>query len=137
MKTNELRIGNLVMHYNDLCTVIGYYENIFRAKNVNKTEFKSNVFNLQPIPLTEEWLLKFGFEKGNHNWFRLYFNSDNLDDSDCFTYNIDSKMLCLESFYDGEKKGSIQLLSLGEKHVHQLQNLYFALTNEELTISEL
>lgn len=77
-------------------------------------------------------MLKFGFVKGDYNWFRLYFEPDNVDYSDCFTYNISSKMLCLESFYSGEKTGSIQLLALREKYVHQLQNLYFALTGEEL-----
>ena len=125
MKANELRIGN-------------YYDNNGVPKLVSPSTIEE-VWDAErtwckPIPLTEEWLLKFGFEKGNNNWFRLYFNYDNLADSDCLTYNINSKMLCLESFYDGEKKGSIQLLSLGEKHVHQLQNLYFALTGEELII---
>jgi hypothetical protein len=128
MTAAELRINN-------------WYKNMSIDNPFNQIKYGHEIDYVavycEPIPLTEEWLLKFGFEKGNHNWFRLYFDYDNLADSDCFTYNINSKMLCLESFYDGEKKGSIQLLSLGEKHVHQLQNLYFALTNEELKISEL
>ena len=132
MKANELRIGNLIHNpiqkidlrvTVDLLSRINY--DYFNTQMNPKDKF-------QPIPLTEEWLLKFGFIKGDYNWFRLYFNSEKLDDSDCFTYNINSKMLCLESFYDGKKKGSVQLLSFSEKHVHTLQNLYFALTNEEL-----
>lgn len=129
MTAAELRIGNLIQHNKGNSFFVNPNHFIVMMMDINH--------NYEPIPLTEEWLLKFGFEKGNHNWFRLYFNYDNLADSDCFTYNINSKMLCLESFYGGEKKGSIQLLSLNEKHVHQLQNLYFTLTNEELKISEL
>jgi len=128
MKATELRIGNLVLD---------------TKGNINKVDSEALIYmskeplnQVTPIPLTEEWLLKFGFIKGNYNWFRLYFNPEKLEDSDCFTYNINSKMLCLESFYDNEKKGSIQLSSSDEKYVHQLQNLYFALTSEELTIKQ-
>jgi hypothetical protein len=72
MKAQELRIGNLVNHTTGQCKVVGFYGEIFRAENINKIELKSNVFNLQPIPLTEEWLLKLGFYKYKGN------------NSDCF-----------------------------------------------------
>jgi hypothetical protein len=125
MEIEELRIGNLVKN--------GLGEFIIIKNNINERNTGGYILKtLEPIPLTEEWLIKFGFIKGNHNWFRLYFNPEKLEDSDCLTYNINSKMLCLESFYCGEKGGSIQLLSLDEKYVHQLQNLYFALTGSEL-----
>jgi len=126
MKAAELRIGNYINISKEVCKM--------QLVNFADIHYTDSFENYEPIPLTEEWLLKFGFEKGNHNWFRLYFNYDNLADSDCFTYNINSKMLCLESFYGGEKKGSIQLLSLNEKYVHQLQNLYYCLCGEELKI---
>jgi hypothetical protein len=128
---NELRIGNWVKGPKGA----RYNGNEFQwniGEFISCNEYSDFIDDFQSIPLTEEWLLKFGFEKGNHNWFRLYFNPDKIEDSDCFTYNVNSKMLCLECFYSGEKKGSIQLLGLKEKHVHTLQNLYFALNNEEL-----
>jgi hypothetical protein len=126
MKVTELRIGNWIQDGNEFEQITIDHLNCL---NSGRCEY-------DPIPLTEEWLLKFGFIKGNYNWFRLYFNPEKLEDSDCLTYNINSKMLCLESFYDNEKKGSIQLSSRDEKYVHQLQNLYFALTSEELTIKQ-
>ena len=76
--------------------------------------------DLSGIPLTEEWLLKFGFyidsfknyELGNINIHRLTFKLDIFEEDDWHTIPI--KM----------------------KYVHQLQNLYFALTGEELTIKQ-
>ena len=50
MKETELRIGNLV-NYGDSELIIGI--NYFRDGDFNK---------LEPILLTEEWLIKFGFE---------------------------------------------------------------------------
>lgn len=76
---------------------------------------------LDPIPLSEEWLIKFGFESE-----KVY--------EVVFEYTIDKKhriqtdgeMYILMGYKDG-----IEI-----KYVHQLQNLYFALTGEELTIKE-
>jgi hypothetical protein len=71
--------------------------------------------DFEPIPLTEEWLLKFGFEWKNHglhkdNWVIRQFGGDWTIFLSNEKYNFDIK-LC---------------------YVHQLQNLYFALTGEEL-----
>ena len=74
-----------------------------------------------PITLTEEWLLKFGFEmdKGgifwiNNKWgFHGYLTPDNI--------------FCIIGY--SEKHLNI-------KYVHQLQNIYFALTGEELTLKQ-
>jgi hypothetical protein len=75
--------------------------------------------NTEPIPLTEEWLLKLGF-KNEHN--PIYFSIDGFYieyKNDEFTTEV----------------GECSYLVL--EYVHQLQNLYFALTGEELVINEL
>lgn len=78
-----------------------------------------------PIPLTEEWLLKFGFEAEDNgsgtiavftNQIAIYHNGVG-----CFSYNA--------SFYEHDN-----LIDVNS--VHQLQNLYFALTNQELTLKQ-
>jgi hypothetical protein len=142
MKANELRIGNLVNHKTGQCKVVGFYGEIFRAENINKIELKSNVFNLQPIPLTEEWLLKLGLFKitkkedlwgndeigvydfkGKIRWSDFFITSNGLKDFTLYVATIDDGMEsaeCLNNII----------------YVHQLQNLYFALTGEELTIKE-
>jgi len=77
----------------------------------------------KPIPLTEEWLLRFGFElkeavmdeKKYYGWLNFSFHLD---------INFIEK-----SFFYHWMGGNIDI-----KYVHQLQNLYFALTGEELEI---
>lgn len=125
MKASELRIGNLVKKGNDLCTVKGYYDNLFIVEDTEKIEFKSNVFdNLKPIPLTEEWLLKFGFVKSKVS---SQFDKEKL------TIQIANEL-------EYHKKGRVYfnswaILESQPKYVHELQNIFFALTGEELTIS--
>jgi hypothetical protein len=68
----------------------------------------------EPIPLTEEWLLKFGFKKSSWGWIK---NGVNIQKG--FTLAFSSN------------KNSIEI-----KHLHQLQNLYFALTGQELEFKQ-
>lgn len=110
IKTNELRIGNLII------------------EDGKQTEFNGDFYHwcddiMKPIPLTEEWLIKFGFS--TTQWDN--FNSHRLmvGDND-YTIVIYSDGNC--------EVGDIVTLKI--KSVHQLQNLYFALTGEELTIKE-
>tara|TARA_R110000796_G_scaffold58965_5_gene135843 strand:+ start:3162 stop:3488 length:327 start_codon:yes stop_codon:yes gene_type:complete len=108
MDAKELRIGN-------------YGKEITHSKNgvvkVSKRHFEDiedGEIDLFPIPLTEEWLVKFGFE--------------NAEDDGVIGFNG-------LYFWDREDGYSLIISGTPVKHVHQLQNLYFALTNEELTIN--
>lgn len=76
-----------------------------------------------PIPLTEKWLGSFGFEKDNetYSWGILV----PLEKCD-FMFQIEV-FANDPSFYYLSKCHEI-------KYVHQLQNLYFALTGKELEI---
>lgn len=110
IKANELRIGNLI--YNT-------------KGNVSEVNIEALAYILKephhqckPIPLTEEWLLKFRFEKDGgifHNEIVLYENTKR------FSYNA--------NYFEHDNLIDI-------KYVHQLQNLYFALTGEELTVKK-
>jgi hypothetical protein len=110
MKASELRIGNSIMQNNELVFVTWW-----RLELMEKNKIEYN-----PIPLTEEWLLKFGYKKGKiyytekeHGIISFYFNDS--DELKCEVYDWT---------YDNIK------------YVHQLQNLYFALTSEELEIKD-
>ena len=61
---------------------------------------------------------------------RLYFNTHEYDLSQV-TYNEKEGLL---RFSNGHPKGTSLIPHI--KYVHQLQNLYFALTGEELTIKD-
>ncbi len=57
MKANELRIGNWV-------EITQPKKGIYTT--VEQSTFSTNIENnFKPIPLTEEWLLKFGFTNNN------------------------------------------------------------------------
>jgi hypothetical protein len=105
MKATELRIGNYVYGYSgDNVTAVTSAWFLF------KTAERAN-----PIPLNEEWLVKFGFDPGKPIKALNILSSYNLGNFGC------------KLSYSGAVGPNIQ-------HVHQLQNLYFALTGEELTI---
>ena len=127
MEAKELRIGNYYSDIdNELTSMSGYelYQMTIKenTNNLGVTEF-------QPIPLTEEWLLKFGFDK-KEECFQdplldtLMFQKDNIVDVE---FSDKHKLLYWHDNYSSVYHSDI-------KHVHQLQNLYFALTNKELTI---
>ena len=128
MKVNELRIGNWVNILGTECriieidSIIESDQSVMVDRLIDGLNCSSDISNVKGIPLTEEWLVRFGFEKE-------YFGGDiklpwySIKSID-YTFNLD-----YEFCYSREDGGWIRL-----KHVHQLQNLYFALTGEELTI---
>jgi len=72
MKAEEIRIGNLVL--NDRCvntiTLIANEYVSLKTKQGNTITAHTNL--LQPIPLTEEWLVKYGARQINHIPFTLF-----------------------------------------------------------------
>lgn len=132
MKAEELRLGNLVSNinprHNDSILTI---ESIGDNHEVNVFYRKYLLSELEPIPLTEEWLFKFGFylRDGFSNTFKLNVEKHQYDCSE-ITY---SEKEGLFRFSNGQQKGTTLIPHI--KYVHQLQNLYFALTGEELTLN--
>lgn len=113
----ELRIGNWI---NDSHCVVGIYLDM-----IETTEDAEMLLEcIEPVPLTEEWLLTFGFVENNG------FFSSNLSTDYYVDYCIKSNTWEL---YLAEYTG---IFMLDITYVHQLQNLYFALTGEELEIKE-
>lgn len=104
MKAQELRIGNL--------TEQGQVKTIYE-RGIHVGFGRCFEFNdLKPIPLTEEWLLKFGYDLITENHYAI---------SGHLIWICNDLFIC-------DKNGIIL------KHVHQLQNLYFALNREELKL---
>lgn len=121
MKASELRIGNLVMDGKEIEQV-----NARMIDMLVKIEA-----DFDPIPLTEEWLLKLGFKQcgyemlsWKHETLLPSFNLDGINwadfdepDYQFLNYKVADEILRID-------------------YVHQLQNLYFALTGEELKQQE-
>ena len=120
MKASELRIGNSIMQDDDFVFVTWWRLELMEN---NKLEYK-------PIPLTQEWLVKLGFDKLENDiptYFKCFGNL--IEDDYEFSFNI---------YVDSEQSYFITIFGrkIIIKHVHQLQNLYHALTDEELTIKD-
>ncbi len=127
MKASELRIGNWV------CDI--YQEEEFQLDIVDMCDMDINgdLYRTDPIPITEEWLLKFDFEKKID-----FYSPDELWGKEEFenprrafgVFNPDNKDEWFVMFREDVGCGWSDLNEI--KYVHQLQNLYFALTQEEL-----
>lgn len=116
MQANELRIGNHILLKDKVVKLCGVTDNGFYVY-----EDRNSVFNLiekaKPIELTEEILLKCGFEfkpKGEEVYEQFWICND-------FEIWQHSEGFCHDFLNGGDVN-----------YLHQLQNLYFALTNEEL-----
>lgn len=117
---NELRIGNCVLN------IHGEMSMIMDGKMIDKFEWWN------PIPLTEEWLLTFGFEK-------MKFYKDRI--SYRIPYTIyDEKgadYFITESWFQKiTALNTATILNYDVKFVHQIQNLFFALTGTELELKK-
>jgi len=115
MEINELRYGNWIMSKSSSIpfeVYIGDFEPIF-----------DNPEHYFGMPITKEWLLKFGFTESNldvdNTWLNLRYRFLNFASDE--SVNFEKVYL------------TINKMEVVCKHVHQLQNLYFALTGEELT----
>ena len=119
MKSNDLRIGNLIDTH-----CIG-----------KETPYKIGVLDFANktcerwtgIPLTKEWLLKLGAKKTQicGYWIsvanlKAELHFETFDNTDEIVTTLISQ--------------SCELILDRIRFVHQLQNLYFCLTGEELTI---
>jgi hypothetical protein len=121
IEAKELRVGNWVNYLYEWQSIdtIGLYSVGLTGNGINTT-----LENLSPIPLTPEILEKAGFSKSMGSiWWE---DSERLPLSEIakkFFYSI-----CLSV----NKSEWIDVTHI--KHLHQLQNLYFALTGEELEL---
>ncbi len=141
---NDLMLGNYVLNGKILFRIDYFEKNVIGMVN-SEVKSDSKKWNLdsrlklefaEPIPISEDWLTKLGFEKQvmsyskNIDFFgggrRLSFSGDYL-------YIIDS-----------EKQNTIptDIVVLWNKDVmkefsiHKLQNIYYLLTGEKLTIKQ-
>ena len=125
MKAEELRIGNIVL-----------------ANNVNEQALEPHVIKdgtdidnamwYWGLPLSEEWMLKLGFFESKIRqgvYLKPIFGKFTIDSED-FLFDIKQGMHLVDL--------SDLIIHYGSeiKFVHELQNLYLALTGEELTIKD-
>jgi hypothetical protein len=112
IQANELRIGNLFQDSKSktLISVIGLTKEIITFSGHFKNDWQA-----EQIPLTEQWLIDFGFKQYDCWDGQFYFSTSKDSDFELYERNLE-----------------FNFSNFKIKHVHQLQNLYFALTGIEL-----
>ena len=109
MKVEELRIGNLVFEKG---------RSPFAIEIEKIIDFANGFYKFEPIELTDEWLIKLGFESDGIEWW--------------------NGIICLGIFKDGLNYLPTEEINyrVGQEfeYVHQLQNLHYAITGDELNV---
>lgn len=123
IKTNELKHNGYFNHNGLIVQISGFrtYSTDKPLVRFENTGGEYGIDTLQPIPLTEEWLLKAGFKAigiDGNRWI-LKYKINNPFTIESYNYIFYSPICTWIEF----------------KYVHELQNLYFALTGEELVFS--
>lgn len=159
IQANELRIGNLVLDpAGRMGAVLSVSERSIRLKlefstiKIYTTHDETGV-DCNPIPLTTQILEKCGFRLSEYAHVKIAYNEIERIDSvyvqDIFNFENKNNMH-IEVISDPKTKevrrigvqgfnynGMVGVINTPTdiKYIHQLQNLYFALTGEELTIN--
>ena len=111
MKSNEIRVGNFIL-FSGVETKVIPQDFATQCRGINSSKMP----NFEPIKLSKEWLIKFGFNY-----------TTGFGESTYYKNGISIEVIGL----------SLQLpdYDIHIEYVHQLQNLYFALCGEELVFS--
>ena len=133
MEAKDLRLGNLI-YVKCIAKEVGYDDFDVQECNIHniKGVLEGNEdFLYKPIRVTEEWLIKLGFEKREN--FAEYtdiwqFKGFMVSLGDYINIHVD--------WADEEGYGYHSLVCVEELFVHTLQNIYFALTFNELKLIE-
>lgn len=129
LKGTELRIGNWISYRGEKDLVVvsiqAPWGSVQTERYIGSGIYvgSDDLRDYEPILITEEWLLRFGFEKDKKGYW--------------FSSAIISKGLIFSAIQIRELMsiritGPFGLVSVKIKYVHQLQNIYHALTNEDL-----
>lgn len=164
---NDLRTGNYVHDYIASMEGLEYRDDIFtQVKGITETGINPYLFknpyvtdirdlhsfkNIRPIHLTEEWLLKLGFDNEKEHKFMIKHDHTEYifqirqhlpkETPSCGFMGVKFRKESIPSYsVEGEESvfeqnESETYFAWGIKYVHQLQNLYYALTGEELITS--
>lgn len=141
MKASELRIGNYLFGIDD-----GYRETAMEVNCINGDQtYRLKHGNdsvgcyseIRPIPLTEEWLEKLGFKKNHPEISECFWNWWNKEKD----FSVDVEYVLTDNGIEKLYYAVLQNINgyRPYKHiiyVHQLQNIIYALTGEELTIND-
>ncbi len=118
IKAGELRVGNWVKTMDGINQIDGIGEYVLIDK------YAESFDSLSGVELSEQVLLKCGFEKTKSGYY------NNGKGNNLFV-DFENKYLRMGVGTSG-LDCMFYIVSVNIKHLHQLQNLYFALTGKEI-----
>jgi len=129
VSVTDLRIGNLI-HYNGNNKSVGkislLVSDLIGALDYCQLDYRRNkkhwLINLDPIPITEEWLLNFGFVK-----YGKFHDSYKLN-----PFIVELGILGNHYTFRKIMNEAESILLKEMKYVHELQNIYKELKGSEL-----
>lgn len=137
MKVEELKIGNFVHLEGKPFKVIGinppYIDLLGNGDRIRMCDVDKDI--LQPIPITEELLLKIGFKKERMGYFQYDHYNDSISIKMSLGYTfIEYAKLCFNPEDVTETEYGSSLEFPNQLQVHILQNIWHILTGNELEI---
>lgn len=141
MEINELRIGNYVKFYDPINgTNIYKVYNIDDRGSVSRVSLEDKgqlasctVEDIEPIELTRDILINIGFKRGYNEIYSMALCTDCYDCYVSYQNVKDNKYSFVAYGYkNGELKRLIRLNNI--QYLHELQNVFFSFTNQELEI---
>ena len=128
MKATDLRVTNMVMFRNFIINPILFigYDAVQLITPEGQT-ITATLLDINPVSLTEEWLLRCGFKKVIE-----HFSVEDIhyENKNCWVYLLED---CFEIEVNCSDK-RFNLWRQYKKELHILQNLYKEIFQEELTI---
>ena len=133
MDIKELRVGNTIWRPCCYDEVVEIRENgIIGLDNLRGL---ISYGEIEPIPITEELLLKIGFKKGRNDYFNYRDYNDELSIRFIPNYTfIEYANLCFNPEDVTETNYGSSLELPNTLHLHTLQNIWYLLTEKELEV---
>lgn len=139
---NELRIGNTI-HF-IICDTEDSKLDEYKKINISASDFefiRDNNSLFEGILLTKDMLLNFGFIKDNEETEMFYkkikYDSQYLEIWENYDEENNNLFVCYitNDLINQTNENSDPIFLDTINYIHQLQNLYFALTGRELTVA--
>lgn len=134
----ELRIGNLLQSptgwIGSVIELKSSFVRLYEKDDLSAYNFGSDL--IDPIPITPEWLERLGFVRTRDLIHTAEFVLLGGPCIHILFSKIDGRLYLGESFITRSGDDEDEFIAVPLTFIHQVHNLHFALTGEELTIKQ-